>query len=87
MSHPLVLELPDSAHAVLTRAAAQAGRPPEALAADWLAEAARRRERDPFEAFIGSLELNSPGWADDHDRLLADAIADDHGGESAEPGD
>ena len=78
MTHKLLLDVPDDVYAALVETAQEVGQASEALATRWLAEKARDNEDgpedDPFEKWIGALPVGMPGWADDHDRYIGEAL-------------
>ncbi len=73
MSHTLTVEVPDDVYQALAEDAEKAGRPPEALAAELLTEAAQRLSHDPLEKFIGAFDSRGSDWAEGHDAHLAAA--------------
>jgi len=72
MTHTLQLEVPEEVYTSLVRRARQAGRPPEQLALEWLAQASQLAADDPLEKFIGALNSRGSDWADRHDHYLAE---------------
>ncbi len=74
MGHKLVLEVPEDVYESLAKIAHQAGRQPESLAVQLLAQAARGGEDDPLEQFIGAFDSKGSDWADRHDHYLGRAI-------------
>ncbi len=71
----LKLQLPDDIHEILVRTAEQVGKTPEELALEWLAAAAWTVD-DPLEEFIGAFRSNVPGWAEEHDKYIGQALAE-----------
>ena len=83
MGHTLTLEVPEEVYDLLRKSAAHIGQVPEALAVQLLAEATRRLENDPLEAFVGALKSAVPDWADRHDQYIGKSLKesmDDTGG-------
>ncbi len=71
MAHRLTLEVTEDAYESLVATARQAGRKPEALAAELLEHAALDRRNDPLDRFIGAFRSPAPNWADNHDMYIA----------------
>jgi len=74
MGCTLVLEVPEDVYEPLMKTAKQIGQPPEALAIQWLANAARNLAVDPLERFIGAFSSNVSDWADEHDKYIGKSI-------------
>ena len=83
MPHTLTLEAPEEIFTVLVKTAENTGQTPEALATQWLADAARRMEEDPLEKFIGAFDGGGSDWADQHDKHLGQSLADEMRGDGA----
>jgi len=81
MPHTLTLEAPEEVFTILVKTAEHTGQTPEALAAQWLADAARRTEEDPLEKFIGAFDGGGSDWADQHDKYLGQSLAEEMRGE------
>ena len=81
MPHTLTLEAPEEVFTVLVKTAENTGQTPEVLAAQWLADAARRMEEDPLEKFIGAFDGGGSDWADQHDKYLGQSLAEEMRGE------
>lgn len=84
MVHTLTLEVAEEIYQPLLKTAAQTGQTPEALAAQWLANAVRQFNDDPLEKFIGALDSGIPDWADQHDKYLGRALMAEMRGEQSE---
>jgi predicted nucleic acid-binding protein len=59
---------------LLAKIAKQAGSTPEGLAVEWLRTAIRNAIDDPVENFIGAFSSTIPGWADQHDKYVGQAL-------------
>ncbi len=70
MSHSLHIEIPDRIFEILSRTASQIGKPPEAVASQWLVAAVQQLADDPLEPFIGAFDSRGSDWIDQHDRYL-----------------
>ncbi|MBA2692375.1 MAG: hypothetical protein H0U65_07770 [Rubrobacter sp.] len=70
MERTLTLEVPEEVFESLRRKAEEAGKPPEALAIEYLAAATENRGGDPVEEFIGAFDSKVPEWADRHDEHI-----------------
>src|SRR5215210_2191456 len=92
VTHKLLLEVPEDVYMSLLEAARQEGQSPELLAARWLADvihSGERDESDPLDKWIGAFSGNTPGWADEHDTHIGEAILSsmrDAGSEKPENG-
>jgi hypothetical protein len=75
MGRTITLELPKEIYEPLAKTALEEGQTPESLAVEWLTKGARLALEDPLEALIGSLSSNLEGWADEHDKHIGQAIA------------
>ena len=74
MTHKVVLEVPEDVYESLVETARREGQSPELLAAQWLASVIRGNGGDPLEKWIRAFNGNTPGWADEHDKYIADGI-------------
>ncbi len=77
MTHKLLLEVPEDVYMSLVETARQEGQSPELLAAQWLADVIRNgdlSEGDPLDKWIGAFSGSTPGWADEHDKYIGEAI-------------
>jgi hypothetical protein len=70
MSHTLTIDIPDGIFEILSSTARQIGKPPEAVAAQWLIAAVQQLADDPLEQFIGAFDSAGSDWADQHDYYL-----------------
>ena len=79
MNRTIQIELPEDVYTSLVEAAKKAGQQPEAVAAQWLADAIHRlngnRPDDPFAQFIGSIPTDK--WANRHDELFGEHILEE----------
>jgi hypothetical protein len=73
MSHTLHIDIPDRIFEILSRTARQIGKPPEAIASQWLVAAVQQLADDPLEQFIGAFDSRGSDWVDQHDRYLGAA--------------
>ncbi len=76
MEHRLILSVPEDIYEPLAKSAERIGQTPEKLAVEWLATAAKSMADDPLEEFIGAFRSNLPGWADQHDAYIGQALLD-----------
>lgn len=76
MGHTLLLDLPQEVYESLVETAQQTGQTPEAVAMQWLVNAAQAPLDDPLEPFIGAFDSGGLDWADRHDEYLGKAIWD-----------
>ncbi len=74
MAHQLLLEVPEDVYESLLETAREEGQSPEVIAAQQLTAAVRGTEDDPLLKWIGALETDVVGWADEHDRYIGEAI-------------
>jgi hypothetical protein len=74
MTRKLLLEVPEDVYASLLERAHEEGQSPEVLAAQRLVEAFRVGNDDPLAKWIGALDTDIIGWADDHDHYLGEAV-------------
>jgi hypothetical protein len=70
MNHPLTLQIPEELYQPLISTATQTGQTPEAVALQWLSEAAQQVTDDPIDQFIGAIPSNIPDWTTQHDAYL-----------------
>ncbi len=77
MDHKLIITIPDDIYKPLAESAERTGLTAEALAVEWLATAAQNAVEDPLEEFIGAFKSDVPGWADEHDKHLGQALLDE----------
>jgi hypothetical protein len=83
MAHTLRLRIPDDGYEALRHRAEETNRPPEALAADWIASSLSTASLAvPLELFIGRFESTTPDDADEHDGYLGRTPADKMTGEN-----
>ena len=87
MEHTLSLSVSEEIYKSLSKIAEEMGEPPEELAARWVALCAKSLTSDPLDRLIGSLNSGMPGWSDNHDWYIGQAIlesmrGDDHDDQS-----
>lgn len=80
----LTIEIPDELVADLRKHATDAHTTAEAIAAGLVARGLSSEPVDPFASWVGCLHEDNPGWADDHDAVIAEEAIDPHDG-PAEP--
>lgn len=68
--------LPEEVQKTLVEAAQQTGETREAIALQWLIDAAKSWLDDPLEQFIGAFDGGGSDWADRHDEYLGGSISD-----------
>lgn len=74
--HKLLLELPEDVYESLVKTAEETSQPIEDLAGYWLEAATKYLAEDPLEKIIGTINSNYPNWADEHDKLLGESLAE-----------
>mgnify|MGYP000353690087 CR=1 FL=1 len=77
MTHKMLLDVPDDVYISLVETAREKGQSPEALATQRLTDAFRGEELappDPLRKWIGAIQSDVVGWADDHDRFIGESI-------------
>jgi hypothetical protein len=74
MEHTLSLSVSEEIYESLSKIAEEIGEPPEQLAARWVALCAKSLTSDPLDRLIGSLDSGMPGWSDNHDWYIGQAI-------------
>jgi hypothetical protein len=86
MGHKLVLDVPEKVYGPLVKTAQQTGATPEQLAVEWLLAASWHAAHDPVEDFIGAFRSSVPGWADQHDKYIGQALKESPGREKTPEG-
>jgi len=71
MGHTITIDIPENVYEPLTKMASYAGRTPEDLALEWIANASQLTVIDPVEDFIGSINSGVSDWVDQHDLYLS----------------
>lgn len=78
MAQTLTLDLPPTVFDTLADAAKRAGRPLEAVAADWFEKAAIQTVDDPLLQLAGAFESDVEDVAARHDEFLGQPLKDTH---------
>lgn len=73
----MTLEVPDDVYQTLANIARLTGQPPEEVAAQLLASAAKRFADDPAAHFIGAFDSGGLDWADQHDKYIGQTLAEE----------
>ncbi len=74
MEHKLSLSVSEEIYDSISKIAEEMGEPPEELAARWVTLAAKSLTSDPLDRLIGTLNTGMPGWSDNHDWYIGQAI-------------
>ncbi len=76
MKHTMMLDVPEEVYEPLAETARKKGSTPEKLVVEWLASAVYHAVNDPVEDFIGAFSSGPPGWPDQHDAYLGQALTE-----------
>lgn len=74
MEHTLLVSMPEDVYESLMKTAEQRGQQPEEVASRWLTLAANSFAPDSIDKLVGILNTGMPGWSDQHDWYIGQAV-------------
>ncbi len=84
MNHPITIEIPEAVYRSLEKRAAEQGKTPAALAAEWVVASVGGDSEDPLLKWAGFIDSEISDVAERHDFYLGQALADELRGSTHE---